>query len=120
VAKKRKTLYDQVTEWLRNRKSIVVLMLLSAAIIGFAAFTEGAVKLGRNLGVLREAVPALEVLDIVASRQGSVEFKIKNSGNDSAFITGIEFLLGVGFKTAFMGYPVIAQEYSNNGEDKIL
>lgn len=92
------THYERLKRSLLNNKLIAFVVLLCAVIVGVASFSEGIFKLSQFIGISGKPSPDLKIVDIDDSEANSVVFKLKNLGNDSAFLTSIEFILERGTK----------------------
>ena len=105
-----RTYYDQIKNLLLNKKIFAFLVIICVAVIGFASVTDSVHRIGQFIGIFSSA-PNLTIVDVDDSQANSVEFKLKNSGNDSAFLTKIEFILGKGTKGCDGCAPQLAFEY---------
>jgi hypothetical protein len=90
------TQFERLKKLLLNNKFVAALVLASVIVIGIGAFTDSLKKLGQSLGILHRTGPRLIIVDVVDEEANYVEFKLKNSGDDSAFLKSVEFILGRG------------------------
>jgi hypothetical protein len=92
------TYYQRLKQSLLNNRIVAPVVFFSTVIIAIASFTDGISQLGHFFGFYGKATPDLAIIDVDSSEANSIEFKLKNSGDDTGFLTRIVFFVDTGTK----------------------
>lgn len=104
-------LFNRVIERAQKNPTISIILMSLFIVNIIAAFITNIDSILIRSGLKYSSYPELRIIDIDDSESNSIVFKLKNSGNDSAFLKSVTFSFGAGTRGCSNCFPMNATEY---------